>query len=161
MKRFTAHPRRLARRRLVALAALAIPLSLVLGHTVWRGWNPPQATTMSANSASNAANIHIYYTGRTWAGEPLYQLKNDGATALQRISVSSWSESLLPVLYIGKQLPRDIDRLRPLASPPYTVPSNHSLWFVGPASAASNKFSVVWQVDGHDEYVSLKAQGGA
>lgn len=160
MKGFTPYNRKLARRRLFALATLTILLSLITWHAVQSTKIIPSAPMVSANGAANVQNMHVYSTGRTWAGEPLYQLKNDGATALQRIKVSSWAESLLPILYIGEQLPSEIYRQRPLASAPYTLLSHQSLWFVGPASAETNTFAVMWQADGHEEYASLKVSEG-
>ncbi|CAM3885596.1 hypothetical protein [Alicyclobacillus pomorum] len=160
MKGFSPHKRKLARRRLFALATLAIILSLLSWQAVLSIRGASSVPTMSVNGTAITKNLHVYDTGRTWAGEPLYQLKNNDTVALQRINIFSWSASLLPILYIGEQLPSDIESRRPLASPPYTLPAKQSLWFVGPASAQTNMFGVIWQADGHEEYVSVKVSEG-
>ncbi|GMA50428.1 hypothetical protein GCM10025857_17850 [Alicyclobacillus contaminans] len=74
---------------------------------------------------------------------------------MQYVNVYSWSESLLPVLYVGAHIPHDLNRISALAHPPYTLQSGQSLWFIGPPDT-KGPFTVIWRTEDRTYYASVR-----
>lgn len=134
-------------RRTWILCALA--LLFVAG--IWNAFaDHEQAIPAYQQENVEKAPFTIEFTGMQWHNQPVYQLTNHGHETMERVTVQSWSESLLPVLSIGAHASGNLSNLPPDNNPPYSLPSNQSMWFVG-SSTPPSEFYVVWHV-GQDFY---------
>lgn len=95
-------------------------------------------------NVGQSRRLHLVFTHNTWYGKPIYRLTNQSSTTLAHVSLESWSDESLPILYIGQQQPAtwpsDAEALN---HPPYLLAPEESLWFVGPRNPPV-KFELHW-----------------
>jgi hypothetical protein len=86
----------------------------------------------------------------TWNGDPVYALENKSDEPLRYITVSSWSEQILPIIGVGKTNGApNLERTTPFP-PPVLLPGHQVAWFAGPRvkAGAPRYFVVTWLMHG-------------
>ncbi len=86
-----------------------------------------------------------------WHGDPVYAIENKSDENLSHITIMSWSEQTLPVLWVGKEKETLSKNLRSPVSPPVDLPAHQSVLFVGPRVQGSIKqeFTIDYFVNSH------------
>lgn len=117
-------------------------------------------TRILRTDAPGAPRLVVVPANDTWQGKPVFILENESQAPLDHITIQSWSEQLLPVLWIGSsQQSSAIDRSLSVQAPPYNLPAGGQLWFTGPTEPPA-KFSVAWLAGGHALYENLAVFAG-
>lgn len=115
------------------------------------GWAAP------VNIPVSKIGLIICYRGPLWYGQPVHWLTNDTDHALANLSVASWSNDLLPILFIGIHVPQDLKMARTDQGPPFTLPAGGSAWFVG-ATPRPSSFTVMWLENGQAQSATVESR---
>ncbi|WP_206830582.1 hypothetical protein [Alicyclobacillus fructus] len=115
-----------------ALMAGAVGMAALLA------WSPlaadlvgrPASSARAVSSSGHPLSLVLERAPVDWHGRPVYVLINRSAQSLPHLVILSWEGDLLPLLHLGPAAPAELPS-RPLAHPPYTLPSGWSVWFVG------------------------------
>ncbi|WAH37423.1 hypothetical protein [Alicyclobacillus dauci] len=108
-------------------------------------------------NAAKEKRLILATTGDKWFGKDIFQVTNVSSETLTSVSLVSWSNELLPILYVGLKAPAKWpDSSNELLHPPYELEPGQSLWFVGP-HAPPVKFALNWLHDGQPQYEIIEA----
>lgn len=118
----------------------------------WHSWhtpNPVSSKAMEGATEDNSVQLSFASTHDVWFGKPIFEVTNDSSITLHHVTIFSWADELLPVLYVGQSAPAEW----PLASDeigkgPFNLPPKESIWFVGPSHGTPH-FVLNWLADGN------------
>jgi hypothetical protein len=96
-----------------------------------------------------------------WYGDPIYALENESDESLQHISILSWSEQVLPILWVGRKGDAKPKHIQSPVLPPVNLPAHQMIWFAGPRSettASPKHFTIDWLRNGHGQSEIVEVQ---
>ncbi len=93
-----------------------------------------------------------------WHGQPVYRIQNVTDTTLQHVTPGSWSEQLIPILYVALKPPKDLAAIEPDVQPPINLKPGESMWIVS-SEQSPYKLTITWMDHGHDRYQTYEIKG--
>jgi hypothetical protein len=91
------------------------------------------------------ARCSLVVTRSFWAGHPVYRLTNTSTSVLPHVTLMSWSEQDVPILYVGTTPPVHITSQKPVSQADINLEPGESLWFAA-SFQTPYKLTVFWQV---------------
>jgi hypothetical protein len=137
--------RRASAQRGVALLTVIFALTIILGVVDYRVHLPQthQALMPPPN------RFHVSSTLTRWHGQPVYCITNRCHTKLERVTLESWSEQLVPILYVGGSLPDKLSTSPVNVHPPVNLSPGESMWIAG-SQEKPYRLTIMW-LDGKQE----------
>jgi|GEM_PF-4757649 len=89
------------------------------------------------------SRFQLQATHAKWFGHPVYQLQNISKSTLNHITLRSWSEEAVPILYVGLRAPSRFSSLHPVSAAHLNLQPHESLWFAASVQSPY-KLTVFW-----------------
>lgn len=133
-------------RRNLGAAVLLLPLvGLALLLVLWSNTIHKDTTGNHQYKAPGPPRCTLTAVGQSWAGHPVYRLTNVSHAVLRHVTLMSWSEQNVPILYVGANVPSGLATRHPWNKTPFDLPPGQSIWFAGSVQHPY-KITVLWDM---------------
>jgi hypothetical protein len=98
----------------------------------------------------------------TWHGYPVYALENQSDETLVHVSVLSFSEQHLPIIWLGSKNKPYLPDLQMSVPPPVNLPAKQVLWFAGSQTkiqVSLRHFKIEWLKNGTGQSEIVQPNG--
>lgn len=117
--------------------------------------------TVSGQGLGQETKLTCSLVQGEWYGDPIYALENESDEQLQHVSILSWSEQILPILWVGRKNDVLPNHFQSPVLPPVSLPAHQMIWFAGPRSeptVSPKHFTIDWLRNGHGQSEIVQVQ---
>jgi hypothetical protein len=139
--------RRTSAQRGVALLVVIFALAVILGVVDYR----VHLTQTHQTLMPPPNRFHVSSILTRWHGQPVYRITNRWHTKLERVTVESWSEQLVPILYVGGSVPAKLPTSQVHIHPPVDLSPGESMWIAG-SQEKPYRLTIMWLDGTHERY---------